>query len=143
MSARERFPRSYKECFVPLSNPCGILQSTSFGAQCPRWHSYLSLVDVGFHNPSSLRGPTSLLAHCLMSTPLQGSTSSLVHCPVSGSDTICNGPSPPVADIILFGLSLKVFKMRILGSGFHTLIKNVSFHSPTHVGSQNNVRDES
>ena len=27
-----RFSHSYKECFVPLSNQCGILQSTPFGA---------------------------------------------------------------------------------------------------------------
>ena len=36
-----------------------------------------------------------------------------------------------------FGLPLKVFKMRLLGRGFHTLIKNVSFSSPTDVGSHN------
>ena len=34
-------------------------------------------------------------------------------------------------------LSLKVFKTCLLGRGFHTLIKNVSFSSPTDVGSHN------
>ena len=50
---------------------------------------------------------------------------------VSSSDTICNAPSPPLADIVLFGLSLssfpsrffKIFKTRLIGRGFHTLYK--------------------
>ena len=83
------------------------------------------------------RGPTSLLAHCLMSTPLRRIASSLAHRPVTGSNTICNGPSPSLADIVLFELSLKVFKTCLLGRGFHTLIKSVSFSSPTNVGSHN------
>ena len=37
----------------------------------------------------------------------------------------------------LFGLSLKIFKTRLLKRGFHTLIKNVSFSSPTDAGSHN------
>jgi len=48
-------------------------------------------------------------------------------------------PSPPLADIVLlafpFGLPLKIFKTCMLGRGFHTLIKNVSFSSPTEVRS--------
>ena len=36
-----------------------------------------------------------------------------------------------------FGLTLKVFKTCLLGRGFHTLIKNASFFSPTEVGSHN------
>ena len=36
-----------------------------------------------------------------------------------------------------FGLPLKVFKTCLLGRGFHTLIKNASFPSPTDVGSHN------
>ena len=55
---------------------------------------------------------------------------------------IWNSLSPPLVDIVLFGLflfelSLKIFKMRLLGRGFHTLIKNVLFHSPADVGSHN------
>ena len=34
---------------------------------------------------------------------LWGPTSSLTHCPVSGSDTICNNPSPLLAYIVCFG----------------------------------------
>ena len=45
------------------------------------------------------------------------------------------GVSHWLADIVLFGLSLKVFKTRMLGRGFHSLIKNVSFPSPINVGS--------
>ena len=37
----------------------------------------------------------------------------------------------------LFGLSLEVFKTRLLWRGFHTLIKGVSFSSPTDVGHHN------
>ena len=55
--------------------------------------------------------------------PLRGSASSLAHRLVSSSDTICNSPSSPLADIVFFGLPLKVFKT--LERGFHTLIKNV------------------
>ena len=53
------------------------------------------------------------------------------------SHSICNGPSPPLADIVLFGFSLKVFKTCLLGRGFHTLIKNVLFPSPTDEVSHN------
>ena len=67
--------------------------------------------------------------------PFQDPTSSLAHRPVSGSDTIHNSPSPPLANIVLFGLPLKVFKTRLLGRGFHTLIKNASFPFSTEVGS--------
>ena len=90
-----------------------------------------------------LRSPASLLAHCLVSTLLLSSASLLVHRPMSGSDTICNSPSPPLADIDHFGLSLKVFKTLLLGRGFHTLIKNVSFSSPTDVESHNIFADTS
>ena len=36
-----------------------------------------------------------------------------------------------------FGIPPKVFKTRLLGRGFHTLIKNVSFSPPTNMGSYN------
>ena len=42
---------------------------------------------------------------------------------------ICNSPSLPLVDIVLFGLSLKVFKTRLLGRGFHTLTERM-FRSP-------------
>ena len=61
---------------------------------------------------------------------------------VSGSDTIFNRSNPPVADIVCFDMlriavSLTIFKTRLLGRGNHTLIRNVSFPSPTDVGSHN------
>ena len=85
----------------------------SFGDQHPRWHSFPSPIDVGppIHSPL---GPTSLLAHRLMSTPLRGSVSSLAHHPMSGSDITCKGPSPPLVDIVLFELSLSSFPSRFL-----------------------------
>ena len=46
-------------------------------------------------------------------------------------------PLPLLADIVLFGLSLKVFETRMLGRGFHIFIKGVLFFSPTDVGSHN------
>ena len=44
----------------------------------------------------------------------------------------CNNSS-----LVLFGLSLKVFKTHLLGRGFHILIKNASVSSPTDVRSHN------
>ena len=73
-----------------------------------------------------LHDPSSSLAQCTVPTfllrlnvfastppsvhPLRGSASSLAHHPVFGSDTICYRSNPPLANIVLFGLSLKVFK---------------------------------
>ena len=42
---------------------------------------------------------------------------------------ICNGLSPPLSDIVLFGLPLKVFKMCLLVRSFHTLIKDALLSS--------------
>ena len=74
--------------------------------------------------------------------PLPGPAFSLRHRLVSGSDTICNHPSPSLADIVRFdslriAISLTIFKTRMLGRGFHILIRNVSFPSPIDVGSHN------
>ena len=56
-------------------------------------------------------------------------------------EEMCNGPSPPLADIVLSRFFLSGFpsrfKMRILGRDFYTLIKNASFSAPTDVGSHN------
>ena len=57
-----------------------------------------------------LWSPASLLAHRLVSTPLRGTTRRLAHRPVSSSGTICNGPDPPLVDIVFFGLPLKALK---------------------------------
>ena len=96
-------------------------------------HSLLqSIWDPLFHPPS---GPSVLAGTPSHVHPLWDSTSSLAHRSMSDFDTICNDPSPPLADLVLFGLPLKVFKTCLLGRGFHTLIKNVSFSSPTDVRS--------
>ena len=99
--------------------------------------SFSSPTNVGSHNPppsvpsaladtcfllnrcrtpqsTPLRSPTSFLAHHLVSTPFRGSTSSLAHRPLSSSDTICNNPSPPLVDNVLFRLSLSGFSSRFL-----------------------------
>ena len=65
---------------IPLSSPASLLA-----------HRLMS---------TSLRGSSSSQAHRLVSTPLRGSISSLAHRPVSGSDTICNSPSPPLENIV-------------------------------------------
>ena len=93
--------------------------------------SFSSPTDVGSHNPppsklndfagirsflqsmwdpqsTPLRDPTSLLAHHLMS----GSASSLAYQLEIGSDTIGNSSSPPLTNIVLFGLSLSDFPSR-------------------------------
>ena len=108
-SARERFPHPYKEYFILLPNRCGISQSTPT-------------------RPKVLAG-TPPRVH-----PIQGSISSLTHRSMSGSNTICNSSSPPLVDIVLGKLFLKVFKTHlVLGRDFHTLIKKVSFSFPTNV----------
>ena len=107
-SARGRFPHPYKECFFLLPNRCGISQSTPLRGPAS------SLALVPFFNQCGIPNPPPFGASVLAGTlprvyTLRGSASSLAHCPVSGSDTICDSPSPPLADIILFGLSLLGF----------------------------------
>ncbi|KAG7016972.1 hypothetical protein SDJN02_22083, partial [Cucurbita argyrosperma subsp. argyrosperma] len=70
-----------------------------------------SMWDPPTHSPS---GPSVLAGTPPCVHPTQGSVSSLAHCHVFGSDTICNSPSPPLADIVLFGLSLLGFSSKIL-----------------------------
>ena len=106
------------------------------GTQCPRWHSFPSPIDVGSPNPPPSR-PSVLAGTPPCVHPLRGSAFSLTHCPVSSSDTICNSSSPQLTDIVLFGLSLKVFKTRLLGGDVHTLVTNVLFSSLINVGSHN------
>ena len=76
---------------VPFSNRCGTPPNSS-----PL-------------EPSVLAG-TSLHVHSRASD----SASSLAHRPVSGSDTLCNGPSPLRTNIVLFGLFLSGFPSRFL-----------------------------
>ena len=73
--------------------------------------------------------------------PLRGTARRMTHHPVSGSNTICNDPEPPLEHIVFFGLSLLGFPSRLqnrpLGEGFHTLIQGVLFSSPTTAGHHN------
>ena len=68
-----RFLKSARECF----GDCWISQSTPYGAQ--------RLLPLG------IVAGTPPCAY-----PFWGSASLLTHRSVSGSDTICNGPSPPL-----------------------------------------------
>ena len=77
---------------------------------------FLSPTDMGSHNPLLL-GPECSLAHHL----------------VSDSDSIRNSSSPDNP----FGAFSRGFKTHMLGRGFHTLVRYVSFPSPTDVGSHN------
>ena len=93
---------------------------------------FSSPTNMGSHNPPPL-GPASLLAYPLMSTPYRAQ-------PPRWHITWCLALIPFVTTqcslwAFPFGFPLKVFKMHLLGRGFHTLIKNVSFSSPTNMGS--------
>ena len=98
--------------------------------------------DITIHPPSGpsvLTGTLSFLRSMwdcpqIHPPPHLGPVSLLAHRSVFGSDTIYNTPDPPLADIVLFGLSLLGFKTRLLGEGFHTLINGDLFSSPTNVG---------
>ena len=63
------------------------------------------------------------------------------HRSVSNFDTVCNSLSLPLVNIIRFSLLYIVirlsFKTRLLESGFHTVISNVSYSSPINVGPHN------
>ena len=120
----DRFSHSYKECFVLYPNRCGITQSTHYQGSA----SSLALI------------PLSNRYEISQSTPF-GPAFLLAHRSVSGFDTIFNRPNLPLADVVLFGFPFRYspqgFKTRLLGRGFHTLINNASFSSPTDVGSHN------
>ncbi|MED6197006.1 hypothetical protein PIB30_052704 [Stylosanthes scabra] len=58
---RERYPYSYKECFVPLSNRCGTYIPPPKRAQRPRWHT-----DPGSASDAICNSPNlSLARYCL------------------------------------------------------------------------------
>ena len=62
-SSKERFPYAYKECFVPLSNWCGISLSSPFKAQRPRWHT------TRCSTPFGAQPPRWHIAQCLALIP--------------------------------------------------------------------------
>ena len=80
------------------------------------------------HPPS---GPSVLVGTPPHVHPPQGSASSLTHRSVSSSVTICNSSSPTASRYC----PLWTFPLKLPVRGFHTLIKNVSFSSPTDVRS--------
>ena len=61
-----------------------------------------------------LRSPNVIVGTLPRVYPLRGSASLLVHHPMSNSDTICNGLSLPLVDIVLFGLTLSGFPSKFL-----------------------------
>ena len=50
--------------------------------------------------------------HTTSCLPLRGTASSMAHCQVSGYNPNCNSPSPPLADIVFFEISLLDFPSR-------------------------------
>ena len=122
---------------VLFSNRCGTPQCVS-KAQCPCWHTNreisqsipsrpsVSLALVPSSNRCGTPQSTLLRLSVLVGTPpcvhpLQNSASLLIHRPVSGSNIICNSLNSPNTDIVLSGISLEIFKTRLLGICFHTV----------------------
>ena len=68
--------------------------------------------DLTLHPPPP-SGLSILASTSLRIYPLRGIASLLTHHLVSSFDTVCNGPSPPLADIFLFGLSLWTFSFGV------------------------------
>lgn len=60
---------------------------------------------------------------------LRDLASSLAHRPVSRSDIACNGLSPLLTNIVIFGVYLSGKCLYYKGRGFYTLVKKVWFSS--------------
>lgn len=91
----------------------GISRFTLFKVSVVAGTHSLSPINVGPLKPLPFR------ASVVTGTPphvhlLRDSVYSLTHWPVSGSDTICDGPSPTLADIVLLRLSPSSFSSKIL-----------------------------
>ena len=60
--------------------------------------------------------------------------------PLMAHHSVFDYDSPPLVDMSFWGFPFRAFSQgfttRLLGRGFHTLIRNASFPSPTDVGSQ-------
>ena len=99
--------RSYSPTDVGSHNP-PYLGPVSSLAQCLVFTLLQGPVSSRAHCPVStlFQGPTSSLAHYPVSTLLQGLASWLSHRPMSNFDISCNNKSPPLANIVLFWLSL-------------------------------------
>ena len=99
--------------FVPLSNLCGISQSTPLRAQ--HYASFLSQIDVGSHN-LPLEGPT------LRFVPLSNRCGISQSTPLRASVPHLYTLQPMISQIHPIG-----------GLGFHTLKRNALFPSQTDV----------
>ena len=86
-----------------------------FETRRPCWYLFPSLINLGPPNPPPSR-PSILTRTLPRVHPLRGSAFLRAHRPVSGSDTIYNGGSPLLADIVLLRLSFSGFSLRFLKS---------------------------
>ena len=76
-------------------------------------HSFIPLIKVELPPNPPISRP-SVLGTPPRVYPLRGTTSSLAHRLVSGFDIICNGPSNPLANVVLFGLFFLTSKTCLL-----------------------------
>ena len=111
-----------------------LIKNDSFSLQ-PMW-------DHTIHPP---RGPASLLAHHLVSTPF-GTQPPLWHIarclaliPLEQSKPTANKYSS--LRVFPSGFSFKFFRTYLIERGFHTLTKNIPFSSPTDVRSQRELQE--
>ena len=116
---------TYKSMITPLISQCGcnspsppLVDILLFGLFLPSFPSRfkMRLLEKGFHSYKkmfhSFSSPTNVGSH---NPPPLGPMSSLAHPPVFGSNTICNGPNPTLAEIVLlFGLSLPGLPLKVL-----------------------------
>ena len=94
----------------PISTPGNTLL-THYPVSTPLRNSLLADTSLSVCPLSENR----LLTNTSLSVcPFLGTTSSLAHRLLSGSDTICNDPSPLLVDIVLFGFSRSSFPSRFL-----------------------------
>ncbi|KAG7026138.1 hypothetical protein SDJN02_12637, partial [Cucurbita argyrosperma subsp. argyrosperma] len=85
-------------------------------------HSFLPPIDVGLPPNSPSLGSSDLTGTPPRVYPLWRTVRKLTHRPMSSSDTICNAQDPPLADIVLSGLSLSRFP-QAFKTHLHTLYK--------------------
>ena len=100
---------------VPFSNRCGTSPPNPppFGASI--FTGTRSFLQSMWDPPNPpLLGSSVLIDTLSHIYPLWGTTFSLEHSPVSDSDTICNDPDPPLANIVLFRLFPSSFPLRLL-----------------------------
>ena len=120
-------PQGFKTCLlgkgfhtfindVLFSSPTNVGHHNPppFGAQRPRWHSFLPSIDVGPPSNPPFFGaqcPYLHTASCL--PPFGGKRESWHIVPFLDSNTICNNPSPPLTDIVLFGQGSRIYFLNL------------------------------